>query len=294
MTRVLVVGDVVDDLVVRPLTAVTEASDTASEIRRTDGGSAANVAAWLGHLGADVRFVGRAGADGAERHAASLAAYGVEARIAADPDLPTAALVAVLDPAGDRTMYVDRAANATLSSADLPDDVLDGIGWLHLTGYSLFDDEVGPAVLDLVGRAQARGCGLSVDPSSVGFLARCGADTFLAWVAGADLIFPNLPEGQFLSGVTDAEEVARVLAPRCGAVVVKQGADGAVMLSADRLDRVAAVPTTVVDTTGAGDAFCAGFLASWTGERQDPDAALAAGTAAASRAVGVVGARPHG
>ncbi len=158
MTRILVVGDVVDDLVVRPLTEVTAASDTTAEIRRTDGGSAANVAAWLGHLGADVRFVGRAGTDGAQRHAAALAAYGVDARVSADPDLPTATLVATLDPSGDRTMYVDRAANERLCAADLPDDVLDGVGWLHVTGYSLFDDGVRPAVLDLVARARTRGC----------------------------------------------------------------------------------------------------------------------------------------
>lgn len=294
MTRVLVVGDVVDDLVVRPLTAVNRVSDTPAEIRRTDGGSAANVAAWLGHLGADVRFVGRAGIDGAKRHAANLAAYGVDARIAADPDLPTAALVAMLEPDGDRTMYVDRAANAALSGADLPDDVLDGVGWLHLTGYSLFDDAVRPAVVDLAARAHARGCGFSVDPSSVGFLTGCGAETFLDWVAGADLLFPNLPEGQFLTDLTQPDAVALSLASRGGAVVVKQGADGAVMVSGGELHTVAAMPTEVIDTTGAGDAFCAGFLTSWTGERRDVDAALAAGAAAAARAVSVVGARPHG
>jgi sugar/nucleoside kinase (ribokinase family) len=293
VTRVLVVGEVVDDVVVRPLTAVTRASDTIAEIRRTDGGSAANVAAWLGHLGADVRFVGRAGIDGAKRHAASLAAYGVDARIAADPDLPTAALVATLEPDGDRTMYVDRAANATLSRADLPDDVLDGVGWLHLTGYSLFDDAVRPAVLDLAARAHARGCGVSVDPSSVGFLTGCGAETFLGWVAGADLLFPNLPEGQFLTGLAEPDAVALTLASRGGSVVVKQGADGAVMVSGGELHRVAAVPTEVVDTTGAGDAFCAGFLSSWTGGRRDVDVALAAGAAVAARAVTLVGARPR-
>ncbi len=100
MTRFLVVGDVVDDIVVRPLEPVNQASDTVSEIRRTHGGSGANVAAWLGALGADVRFVGRAGADGADRHVTALSAYGVDARVSADPDLPTATLVATLDPVG--------------------------------------------------------------------------------------------------------------------------------------------------------------------------------------------------
>lgn len=289
MTRLLVVGDVVDDIVVRPLTAVAEASDTAAEIRRTDGGSAANVAAWLGHLGADVRFVGRAGLDGAKRHAGALAAYGVDARITADPDLPTATLVAMLDAGGDRTMYVDRAANVSLRADDLADDVLDGVGWLHLTGYSLFDDAVRPLVLDLADRARARGCGVSVDPSSVGFLSGC-AD-FLDRVAGVDLLLPNLPEGQHLTGLDSPDDVAAALTSRFPGVVLTLGADGALLATGHALHRVEALPVEVVDTTGAGDAFCAGFLASWTTSR-DPDAALASGAAAAARLVTRVGARP--
>lgn len=289
MTRLLVVGDVVDDIVVRPLTAVAEASDTPAEIRRTDGGSAANVAAWLGHLGADVRFVGRAGLDGAKRHAAALAAYGVDARITADPDLPTATLVAMLDASGDRTMYVDRAANVSLRADDLSPDVLDGVGWLHLTGYSLFDDAVRPLVLDLAERARTLGCGVSVDPSSVGFLTGC--PDFLDWVAGVDLLLPNLPEGQHLTGLDSPDAVIAALASGFPGVVLTLGADGALLATGDARHRVDALPAEVVDTTGAGDAFCAGFLAAWTTSR-DPDAALASGAAAAARLVTRVGARP--
>lgn len=291
MTRILVVGDVVDDIVVRPLGTVTSASDTEAEIRRTDGGSAANVAAWLGHLGAEVRFVGRAGAEGAERHEAALAAYGVDARITPDPDLPTATLVATLDPSGERTMYVDRAANARLDATDLPDAVLDGVGWLHLTGYSLFDDAVRPAVLDLAARARAQGCWASLDPSSVGFLDSCGAETFFGWATAADLHFPNLDEGRFLTGSGEPVAVAAALAERFPGVVLTLGADGASYADADGIRSVPAQPAAVLDTTGAGDAFCAGFLSAWTAS-QEAEAALAAGAVAAARAVTGLGARP--
>lgn len=283
MTRILVVGDVVDDVVVRPLGDVTRASDTDAEIRRSDGGSAANVAAWLGHLGADVRFVGRAGVDGARRHAASLAAYGVDARISADPDLPTATLVALLDPTAERTMYVDRAANATLSAADLGDDVLDGVGWVHVTGYSLFDDGVRPIVLDLVSRARDRGCRWSVDPSSVAFLAAC--PDFLAWIADADLLLPNEDEARELTGLSPTEATASLPFPE---VVVKLGADGALSSAGSR---VTAAPVSPVDTTGAGDAFAAGFLRVRV-EGGNTDEALASGAAAGARAVTKLGARP--
>lgn len=291
MTRILVVGDVVDDIVVRPLGSVNTASDTDAEIRRTAGGSAANVASWLGHLGTDVRFVGRAGREGAARHRDALAAYGVDARVTADPEAETATIVLNLDPAGERTMFVDRAANALLSPDDLPRSVLEGVGWLHLTGYSFFDDAVRPVVLDLLGRARAAGCGVSVDPSSAGFLAGCGAETFLDWVAGSDLLFPNLLEGRFLTGLSEPDHVIAALAERSPAVVLKLGADGATLAWRGELARVSAEPADVVDTTGAGDAFAAGFLSVWTSAR-DATSALTAGARAAAQAISVLGARP--
>src|SRR4051812_6984390 len=159
---ILVVGDLVDDIGVRPLGQVNPASDTVSEIRMSPGGSAANVAAWLGHLMSPARFVGRCGADGVDRHRAALAAYGVDARITGDPDLPTATIVLTLDAAADRTMYVDRAANTTFTAADVPADVWEDVGWLHLTGYSFFDEGVRPVVLDLVAAAKQRGVGVSI------------------------------------------------------------------------------------------------------------------------------------
>lgn len=271
---ILVVGDLVDDIGVRPLGRVNPASDTVSEIRMTSGGSAANVAAWLGHLGADVRFVGRCGADGVARHVAALEAYGVDARITGDPDLPTATIVLTLDAEADRTMYVDRAANTRLTTADVPADVWDGVTWLHLTGYSFFDEGVRPVVLGLVAEAKRRGAGVSIDPSSLGFLEAAGRDDVLAWLADADLVLPNEDEQGYLELDDDR-------------VVLTRGAEGATF----RGHIVAALPADVVDTTGAGDAFCAGFLSEWS-RTADPEPALHAGAAAAATCVTLRGARP--
>ncbi|KRC65145.1 hypothetical protein ASE12_10435 [Aeromicrobium sp. Root236] len=271
---ILVVGDLVDDIGVRPLGTVNPASDTVSEIRMTAGGSAANVAAWLGHLGTPVRFVGRCGADGVARHTAALEAYGVDARISGDPDLPTATIVLTLDDEADRTMYVDRAANTTLTAADLPDDVWDDVTWLHLTGYSFFDDGVRPVVQGLIAEAKTRGAGVSIDPSSLGFLEAAGREVMLGWLNGADLVFPNDDEQGFLA--LDGDRV-----------VLTRGAKGASFRGHD----VPALPTDVVDTTGAGDAFCAGFLAAWTVDA-DAGRALTGGASAAAACVAVRGARP--
>jgi len=271
---ILVVGDLVDDIGVRPLGVVNPASDTVSEIRMTAGGSAANVAAWLGHLGSAVRFVGRCGADAVERHTAALAAHGVDARIAGDPDLPTATIVLTLDDAADRTMYVDRAANATLTAADVAPDTWDDVTWLHLTGYSLFDDAVRPTALGLVAEARRRGAGVSIDPSSLGFLEAAGRETAAGWLAGADLVFPNDDEQRFLRLAGDH-------------VVLTRGRHGATFAGHD----VAAVEADVVDTVGAGDAFCAGFLSTWVDGR-DARTSLAAGARTAAACVARRGARP--
>lgn len=270
---ILVVGDVVDDIGVRPLGTINAASDTESEIRMTPGGSGANVAAWLGHLGSYARFVGRAGADGVVRHVDALTAHGVDARITADPVLPTATIVLTLDDDADRTMYVDRAANTTLRTSDLPTDLWDEVEWLHLTGYSFFDAEVRPVVIELMAEARRRKIGVSVDPSSLGFLEAAGREEFKDWVAYADLLFPNDDEQGFL-------ELG-------GDVVVTRGPGGATFGE----HSVAAIEAEVVDTTGAGDAFCAGFLSVWT-KRRDPAEALAVGAQVAAECVAVRGARP--
>lgn len=273
---ILVVGDLVDDIGVRPLGTVNAASDTVSEIRMTAGGSAANVAAWLGHVGAPVRFVGRCGADAVDRHAAALEAYGVDARITGDPDLPTATIVLTLDDDADRTMYVDRAANTTLTAEHIPADVWDDVTWLHLTGYSFFDDGVRPVVTDLIAQARRQGVGVSIDPSSLGFLEVAGRDVVLGWLAYADLILPNEDEQRFLQLPDEG-------------VVLTLGAQGATFEG----HRVAAAPAEVVDTVGAGDAFAAGFLSCWaTGK--DPEQALRAGAEAAAECVAIRGARPLG
>ncbi|GAA2073324.1 sugar kinase [Aeromicrobium halocynthiae] len=296
MTRVLVVGDVVDDISVKALAPTAAASDTTARIRMRPGGSAANVAAWLGHLGVECTFVGRVGADGVERHEAALAEHGVRAMLAADTDLPTATIVLQLDDVGERTMFVDRGANTSLRVDDVPEVAWDGVGWLHLTGYTWFDPATRPVADALVAQAEQRGVGVSVDPSTVSFLRDCGGPTFLRWVAGVDLLFPNLEEARVLVDARGPHVDLDALADGVGALVVTLGPMGAAFVERrgdvePRREQVTAPRSPVVDTTGAGDAFAAGFLSVWT-VRREPVAALEAGRAAAERCIAAIGARP--
>lgn len=307
---VLVVGDVIDDVIVRPRGPVRPDTDTPADVLRVPGGSGANQAAWLAHAGARTRFAGRVGAADVARHTAALAGAGVEAVLAGDHDRPTGTIVIVVE-GGSRTMLTDRGANLGLTAGDLPDALLDDVAVLLVSGYALFDPGVLAAVTDLARRARARGAAVVVDPSSAGFIADLGAATLLARLAGlggVDLLLPNADEARLLATATagpattdggppdldvDAATATAAVALRAHAatVVVKCGAAGALVATEGGVAAVPAVPAAVVDPTGAGDAFGAGLLAAWTAGA-GAVAAARAGAALAALAVARTGARP--
>ena len=288
---IVVVGDVATDVVVRAEGAVAADSDTTAQIRHRPGGAGANVAGWLGWLGVPVRFAGRIGDDAAgHAHAAALARLGVEMRLAVDPNRPTGTVVVIVAPGGGRTMFPDRGASAALR----PDDVLpalDGAGHLHVSGYVLLHSASRAAGLAAIGAAEDGGVPVSVDPSSAAPLARVGAATFLSWTGAARLCLPNAAEARLLSGREDLEEAAAVLARWYGEVAVTAGEDAAVWSDGDLPVKLSPRARRVVDSTGAGDAFTAGFLSVWASGAPAGEA-LEAGHRVAGVAVGRVGAGP--
>ncbi|MCW5951298.1 MAG: sugar kinase, partial [Propionibacteriaceae bacterium] len=289
---ILVVGDVINDVLVRPLAEITPDSDTPSQIVRRPGGSAANLACWLGSLGADVTFVGRVGRDDHALHADYLAQFGVKPLLALDPEAETGTIVIVVDTAGRRTMLTDRAANLNLTADDIPTDVLAGARLLHISGYSLFEPGTRAAMLELMHRARTRGLPISVDPSSVACLRDVGAGQFLEWTQGVALAFPNRDEALFLAGTDDPNTAADRLAEHYGMAVVTLDGDGAVLgRPGSRPLHIATDRIAAVDSTGAGDSFCAGFLDAWL-RGADEVTAVEAGAALARTAVSRMGARP--
>ena len=264
--RVVVCGDVINDVLVEPCAEVVRGSDTVSVITARPGGSAANQAAWLGHLGADVVFAGRCGARDVGYHRRELERFGVRAVLAADPDVETGSIVIMVSPDGERTMYTDRGANLRLRRADVPAGLLDGAAVLHVTGYLFFAAPLVPVALSLIADARSRGMAVTVDPGSAAFLAGLAPGEFVDWTAGAAVCFPNLDEAAVLTGLDarDPAAMAAALTKYYGAVVLKLGGAGCVLAAPDS-DPVQFVahPADVRDTTGAGDAFCAAFLSKW-------------------------------
>ncbi|MFG1699036.1 carbohydrate kinase family protein [Nonomuraea sp. NPDC049309] len=295
MTRVVVVGDLMTDAVARARYALARASDTPAIVTMHGGGSGANISSWLAVEGAEVAFIGRRGADITGRNRdMELMGYGVDARLVMDPERPTGTCVVLVTHKGERTMLSDPGANAALSPEDLPRDLFTQGSHLHLSGYTLINEgsrEAGLAALDM---ARHAGMSISVDCASAAPLERTGAEPFLEWTNGAKLLFANVDQAKVLTGRDEAEAAAKVLTAWFPQVVIKMGVDGALWFSNGRPDpvRVAAEPVEkVVDGTGAGDAFCAGFLPPWL-EGKPPAEALASGCRLASKAILHLGARP--
>jgi sugar/nucleoside kinase (ribokinase family) len=280
---ILVVGDVIDDIVVIPGGSIAPDTDTPSTIRRVAGGSAANTAAWLGALGAAVTFVGAVGAEDVVRHTALLPHVAVRLQ---PVGAPTGTIVVIVD--GDRrTLLTARGANALLDLDAIPDELLGGdetARHVHLTGHTMADSD-GSAFARLVRRAKDAGATVSVNPGSVSYIERLGRERFTEVIAGADVLIATSAEGTALTGRDDPREIASTLA--MGTVVLTSGRNGAFVNG----ERVAAASADVVDPTGAGDAFCAGFLARWTAG-VDAVSATRFGAEIAARSLAIVGGRP--
>jgi len=292
----VVVGDVMTDVVARVDDPLALGSDTAANVVTRQGGAGANVAAWLAERGLPVVLVGRVGDDPFGREAAqTLARGGVRTALAVDPVRPTGTCVVLVGSDGERTMLPDAGSNSALTPADLPAAVLAGAVHLHVSGYTLLNPGSREAGLAAVAAARAAGVPVSVDPASAAPLEAVGGKEFLRLTEDVGLAFCTMDEAEVLVGTRDPGDAAARLTATYEQVVLRLGAAGARWSSADdpaghRVPQCPC-PDGVVDSTGAGDAFAAGYLAASLRGAAVPDA-LAAGCALAARVVARVGARP--
>jgi sugar/nucleoside kinase (ribokinase family) len=292
--RVLVVGDVMTDIICKPAGPLVPGADRRAVIRSRPGGSGANQAVWMAAFGLDVRFAARVGQADLPLLLARFSADGVEAVLGADATRPSGMLVTILAPDGERSFLTDRGANAALSPEDLPESLLDGRQVVVVSGYALFEPGPRAAVLALCEAARRRGLPVTVDPASTGFLAEVGPQNFLEWTGRATTIFANEAEAALLTGETAPEAQMRALGRTYRNVALKLGAAGAAVGGADGIRlRLSARQVDVVDTTGAGDAFAAAFIAAEL-EGEELELCLARAIAAGSEAVTHIGARPVG
>ncbi|HEY7197766.1 MAG TPA: carbohydrate kinase family protein [Gaiellaceae bacterium] len=264
-------GDLLLDVIVRLDGPIAGDTDTYGRTSVGPGGQAANVAAWTAELGGRSRLLARRAEDTAGRLLGEeMERRGVELAgpIAAGS---TGTVVSIASPDARRTMLTDRGVCPDFAPADLDAAWLGGCESLHVPGYSLAVEPIRATSLAAVGAARGAGARISVDLSSAALLAESGSDLrHLVAEIEPDVVFANEAE---------AELFGRIDAPT---VVVKRGARGcSVHTRAETLD-YPAEQVEVVDTTGAGDAFAAGFLLR----------GAEAGLAAAARCISSMGAMP--
>lgn len=289
---VLLVGDVMVDVLVKPEGALRKGSDRRAQIQLKPGGSAANQAVWLAANKVSCKLVARVGAVDLSALKNQFLTKGVDPHFIADADRSTGVLVSMISPDGERSFYTDRGANEGLCVADLAPDLLDGASSVLLSGYSFFVAEPRAVALEIMGRAKARNIPVMIDPSSAGFIKDVGVENFLKWTSGAAILFPNGEEAELLSGEQLPQKQLAVLGQYYDQVILTQGAGGASAIGMNgNLVHVDAPQVAVLDTTGAGDAFVGGFLAAKQAGCSLGNC-LDKGVAQGALAVGQIGAQP--
>lgn len=287
--RCVVLGDVMMDISAVIDADIAYASDTPARVAFLPGGVGANTSAWMAVRGEPVTLVGAVGPDVFGRTIRErLSSIGVDVHLSEAPD-PTGACVIIVDRRRERTMFPDAGANSGVKRAD----VLAKVGaddHLHVSGYTLVNPATREVALAALDHARRVGATCSLDPASAAPILshRTLFDSVLPHV---DLLLANELEAEALTGRDDPHAALELLADRTPSVVVKVGARGAIARDASGTVEAPSRATEILDTTGAGDAFTAGFLPAWL-RGEGLVEALASGQEVAALAVARVGASP--
>ncbi|MEW9551320.1 carbohydrate kinase family protein [Nonomuraea sp. NPDC050783] len=281
---VVTVGVHIVDILARPVDHIPEGQDTVlvDQIRLTAAGAAAGTAVDLVKLGNDVVTMGAVGDDElADFLLMTLAKRGVDTScLRRRAGEATAASILPIRPDGGRPSFHVPGANLSVAYADLDPAVLRRARGIHLGGMDVTFGLGDPAFFALLDEVRAAGAIVTMDllselPDLLG-MAR-------AFLPHVDYVLPNESQALLMTGAADVAEAARALladGPR--GVLVTLGEEGSLVLTADGAERVPAIKTEVADTTGCGDAYCAGFLTGLL-HGQDVPTAARWGTAAAAR-----------
>jgi sugar/nucleoside kinase (ribokinase family) len=248
------VGDLVEDVVVWSDGPTRHATDNSCVVRRSRGGSAANVAVFASAL-MPARFIGCVGEDPAAGVlTGELAGHGVDVRVQRRGR--TGTVVVLIDSGGERTMYPDRAAAADL--AEVPEAWLESAAVLHVPSYCFAQEPAATSVLRLIQHAGQAEIPISLDASSLGMIEAYGLARYLDLVESIrpSVFFANAHEARLLD-VTRPQFAGTM-------TVVKNGAGSTIVTPPYGVPCSVPVPEAAQprDSTGAGDAFAAGFLAA--------------------------------
>jgi sugar/nucleoside kinase (ribokinase family) len=288
--RAVALGVHVLDVLVRPVTEIPAGQGGAlvEEIRMTAAGSAGGTAVTLAKLGAQVTSAGAIGSDAlGESLLALLAQAGVDTSgLLRREDVQTSASVLPIRPDGSRPALHVIGANASYGAEDAPWEAIAAATHLHIGAPEFMGGEAAARILSF---AREHGVVTSADILAPGEQAAGILDWIAPAFAHLDYLLPNDEQVLGLTGEADLEQGCRALLGRgVACVAATQGAEGALVVEESGSEQVPAFPVEVVDTTGCGDAFSAGFLRGLSLGRTRGEAARL-GCAVASLVAGGLG-----
>lgn len=266
--------------------------DAMPPAREVSGGSAANTAAAAAGMGATAGFIGVVREDTLGKiFAHDIQATGVEYHGPFTPDGPeTSRCLVLVSPNGDRSMNTFLGASTGLLAGDLDFDLLGRADWLYLEGYLYDTAEAKAAYARAIEATRLGGGRTSITLSDPFCVDRHRSDFRNLIATDIDLLFANRDELLSLYETEDLDRALDLVSADCEAAAVTLSEDGAVIVRGNERTRVPATAVDVVDTTGAGDMFAAGFLAGLCAGADDARAG-AMGCAAAGHIIGQIGAR---
>jgi sugar/nucleoside kinase (ribokinase family) len=272
----IALGVHVVDVLVRPVEEIPagQGGQLVEEIRITPAGSAGGTAITLAKLGARVASAGAIGTDAiGDTLLQLLGGFGVETSLLVRrDDVQTSASVLPIRPDGSRPAFHVVGANATYNSADAPWDEIAGATHLHLGAPEFMGGEEAAKILSF---AREHGVVTSADLLAPGEQAQAIADWVGPVFEHLDYLLPNDDQVLGLTGAAELVDGCRQLLDKgVGCVAVTCGADGALVVDGDGAQQVPAFAVDVVDTTGCGDAFSAGFLRGLSLGRSRREAAV--------------------
>jgi len=293
MPKVLCIGDVMLDVVVALQAPINYGEDTPSKITTHSGGAAGNVASWIAHTGTEASIVARVGNDSAGAAITSeFEDLGVDHSSLKKTSDATGVVVVLVDKNAERTMFPETGANSGLVLADMPP--LAGFDAAYVSGYALLNPRSRAGVLEMIAAIKSAGLPLFYDTVTVGAMKEVDRELIYSWLPLMDYVLPNEEEAFYLADSADIDDSIKKLLELCPTVVIKRGSAGAVaqVRGGARID-IDAEKITVADTTGAGDSFAAGFIATKI-SGGDLSASVTAGVTLAAKCVANIGARPQG
>ena len=222
------------------------------------GGAPCNVLAMLSRLGHRTAFIGKVGNDHyGDFFRKNLQKNNIEDNLLTSEHLPSGVASAFISPDGERTFGTYLGAAASLKAEDLTLEMFKGYAYLFIEGYLVQDHEM---ILHAIELAKEAGLQICLDMASYNIVENDLEFFSLLINKYVDIVFANEEEAKAFTG-EEPEEALRVIAKKCSIAIVKVGANGSYIRKGTEEIKVSAIPVEkVLDTTGAGDYFAAGFL----------------------------------